>query len=83
MFMPCRTLLSQFLSGPLLKSVLIFLKAITNSSVASDGAGACDEVIVPARSAALTAAGIPFEPRMVWKVVASEPTLMTTHFFGL
>ena len=77
--MPCRTLLSQVLLGPLLKSSLIFLNALTNSSSASPGDGACDAEIVPAKSPADTAGAIPFEPRIVWKVVASEPTEITMY----
>ena len=66
-----------------MKSVLIFLNAATYSSVASPGAGACEAEIVPANIAALVAAGTPLAPRMVWNVVASAPTLITTHLEGL
>ena len=76
-------LLSQRLSGPLLNSSLIFLNAVTYGSAASVGAGADDAVITPFRSAALVATGTPRAPRIVWKVVASAPTLVTTQLAGL
>ena len=66
-----------------MNSSLIFLNAATYGSVASVGAGAKDAVITPFRSAALDAAGTPRAPRIVWKVVASAPTLVTTQLAGL
>ena len=51
--------------------------------MASPGDGACDALMIPESNPAETAGVTPLDPRIVWNVVASEPTLVTTHFSGL